>query len=153
MPFNPAIEHHFAALPDPRIERSKRHNLLDVLVIALCAAICGADDFVGIEAWGKAKEGWLKGRLELKGGIPSHDTFGRLFARLDPEAFSGCLAAWTRAMKARTGSDGVAVSEGKSSPWMANYCGAPSTLRAAKGPSIWFLPGPARAAWCSNRRR
>ncbi len=76
MPFNPAIEHHFAALPDPRIERSKRHNLLDVLVIALCAAICGADDFVGIEAWGKAKEGWLKGRLELKGGIPSHTPSG-----------------------------------------------------------------------------
>ena len=109
MPFNPAIEHHFAALPDPRIERSKRHNLLDVLVIALCAAICGADDFVGIEAWGKAKEGWLKGRLELKGGIPSHDTFGRLFARLDPEAFSGCLAAWTRAMKARTGGQVIAL--------------------------------------------
>jgi hypothetical protein len=56
MPFNPAIEHHFAALPDPRIERSKHHSLLDILVITLCAAICGADDFVAIETWAKAKK-------------------------------------------------------------------------------------------------
>jgi predicted transposase YbfD/YdcC len=109
MPFNPAIEHHFAALPDPRIERSKRHQLLDILVIALCAAICGADDFVAIQAWGKAKENWLKERLELKGGIPSHDTFGRLFARVDPEALSRCFASWTRAMKARTGGQVIAL--------------------------------------------
>jgi predicted transposase YbfD/YdcC len=109
MPFNPAIEHHFAALPDPRVERSKRHSLLDILVIALCAAICGADDFVAIETWAKAKKAWLKGRLELKGGIPSHDTFGRVFARLDPEALSRCLAAWTRAMKARTGGQVIAL--------------------------------------------
>jgi hypothetical protein len=63
MPFNPAIEHHFAALPDPRIPRSKRHNLIDILVIALCGVICGADDFVAIHAWAKAKEAWLKERL------------------------------------------------------------------------------------------
>jgi len=109
MPFNPAIEHHFAALPDPRVQRSKSHQLIDILVIALCAAICGADDFVAIETWGKAKEGWLKERLELKGGIPSHDTFGRVFARLDPEAFSRSFAAWTRALKARTGGQVIAL--------------------------------------------
>ena len=109
MPFNPAIEHHFAALSDPRIERSKRHSLPDILVIALGAAICGADDFVAIQTWGKAKENWLKARLELKGGIPSHDTFGRVFARLDPEALSRCLAAWTGAMRARTGGQVIAL--------------------------------------------
>ena len=80
------IEQHFHSLPDPRIERSKGHQLVDILIIALCALISGADDFVGIENWDHAKKGWLGDRLglELAKGIPSHDTFGRGIARLDP---------------------------------------------------------------------
>ncbi|MBD0328233.1 MAG: ISAs1 family transposase [Pyrinomonadaceae bacterium] len=105
------IADHFAALPDPRVERCRRHNLMEMLTIALCAVLCGADDFVAIQEWGQAKQDWLQQHLGLKltGGIPSHDTFGRVFARLNPEAFCRCLAAWTRALKARTGGQVVAL--------------------------------------------
>lgn len=92
------VAEHFAELPDPRALPAQRHDLLDILVIALCALICGADTFVDIARFGKAKEGWLRERLDLLGkfrllpnGIPSHDTFGRVFAQLDPSAFSQCF--------------------------------------------------------------
>jgi predicted transposase YbfD/YdcC len=90
---------HFASLPDPRVERTRRHALIDILTIALCAVICGADGFVEMEAWGRAREPWLRERLELSGGIPSHDTFNRLFARLDPDAFARCFLSWTEALR------------------------------------------------------
>ena len=94
-----SLAEHFACLPDPRVERTRLHALLDILTIALCATICGADGFVEMEAWGRAREGWLKERLALVNGIPSHDTFNRLFARLDPEAFQRCFLAWTQALR------------------------------------------------------
>ena len=92
-------------------ERSKRHQLVDILIIALCARISGADDFVSIENWGHAKKDWLTERLglQLPGGIPSHDTRGRVFARLDPEAFCRCFVAWTKAIKACTGGQVIAL--------------------------------------------
>ena len=74
----------FATLEDPRIERSKRHKLLDIITIAICAIICGADSWVHIEMFGRSKEEWFQTFLELPGGIPSHDTFGEVFSRLDP---------------------------------------------------------------------
>ncbi|EFH83602.1 transposase ISAs1 family protein [Ktedonobacter racemifer DSM 44963] len=80
-----SLETCFAAVEDPRVERTKRHMLLDIIVIAICGVICGAEGWVEIEAFGKAKEEWLKDLLELPNGIPSHDTFGRVFARLDPK--------------------------------------------------------------------
>jgi predicted transposase YbfD/YdcC len=106
-----SIKEHFLNLPDPRIERSKRHQLVDILIIALCALISGADDFVSIENWGHAKKDWLTDRLglQLPGGIPSHDTLGRVFARLDPEAFCRCFVAWTKAIKACTGGQVIAL--------------------------------------------
>lgn len=111
MPIRITIADHFAALPDPRVERCRRYQLIEILTIALCALLSGADDFVAMESWGQAKRDWLQQRLglQLAGGIPSHDTFGRVFARLDPQAFSCCLAAWTRAMKARTGGQVIAL--------------------------------------------
>jgi predicted transposase YbfD/YdcC len=98
---------HFADLPDPRVERTRRHALLDILVIAICATVCGADDFVAIAAWGRAKEGWLRQRLALPNGIPAHDTFDRVFRRLDPQAFSGSFLAWVQAV--RTATDGEVI--------------------------------------------
>jgi len=86
-----SIRTHFAAVDDPRIERTKRHQLLDVLTIALCAVICGADTWVDVEAFGHAKEAWFATFLALEQGIPSHDTFGRVFARLDPEQCGQCF--------------------------------------------------------------
>ena len=96
-----SITKHFAALPDPRIDRTKLHQLQDILVIAICAIICGADDWVAVEAWGNAKRTWLEKFLELPNGIPSHDTFGRVFARLDPKPFQKCFLSWIRAIAKR----------------------------------------------------
>ncbi|OLE97649.1 MAG: ISAs1 family transposase [Cyanobacteria bacterium 13_1_20CM_4_61_6] len=79
------LQEHFATLEDPRVERTKRHQLLAIITIALCAVICGADTWVDVEEFGHAKRAWLETFLDLPNGIPSHDTFGRVFARLDPE--------------------------------------------------------------------
>ncbi len=81
------IEAHFGNLRDPRIGNAKNHKLFDILVIAICAVICGADSWSDIELFGKNKQAWLRKFLELPNGIPSHDTFGRVFALIDPEEF------------------------------------------------------------------
>ncbi len=77
----------FANLKDPRIERSKEHLLKDIIAIAILAVLSGADGWVAIEAYGNAKYEWLKSFLELPNGIPSHDTFSRVFARIEPQQF------------------------------------------------------------------
>ncbi len=100
---------HFAALPDPRVERTRRHQLLDVVTVAVCAVLCGADTWVDVELWGKAKLAWLRTWLDLPHGVPSHDTFGRVFAALDPTAFEACFLAWVRELAAATAGRVVAV--------------------------------------------
>lgn len=75
-----AISDHFADLEDPRIDRTKLHQLLDIIIVAICAVICGADSWVEVEEFGNAKIDWFRTFLELPNGIPSHDTFGRVFA-------------------------------------------------------------------------
>ena len=82
-----SMSEHFASLTDPRVERSKEHLLIDVVTIALCAVIRGADDWVAIETFGREKVDGLRTFLPLRGGIPSHATFGRVLARLDPDGF------------------------------------------------------------------
>ena len=86
----------FAGLEDPRIERSKLHKLMDIIAIAICATICGADSWVHVEIFGRSKEEWLRTFLELPNGVPSHDTFGAVFSRLDPEQFQSCFMEWTK---------------------------------------------------------
>lgn len=93
-----SLASHFGCIPDPRVKRTRRHELMDMIVIAVCGAICGADDWVAIELFGRAKVGWLRQYLELPNGIPSHDTFGRVFARIDPEAFEACFLTWVQAV-------------------------------------------------------
>jgi predicted transposase YbfD/YdcC len=85
-------------LKDPRIERNKRHTLIDILCVAICALVSGADNFTEIEEFGKAKIAWLREFLELPNGIPSHDTFGNVFARLCPTQFKECFLTWVRAV-------------------------------------------------------
>jgi predicted transposase YbfD/YdcC len=105
----PGFRAHFAALEDPRLERTRRHALLDILTIALCAVICGADSWVEVELFGRSEEAWLRTFLELPGGIPSHDTFGRVFARLDPRQFERCFLEWVHALVRHTDGEVVAV--------------------------------------------
>lgn len=96
-PKNKLVE-HFAEIEDPRIERSKRHKLIDILTIAILAVICGADSWVAMESFAQAKFNWLKRILELPNGVPSHDTFARVFARLNPEQFQQCFLEWVRSL-------------------------------------------------------
>ena len=88
------LQTYFAPLPDPRVERTKAHLLGDILVLALTAVLCGADDWVAIAEFGRAKQPFFARFLALPHGIPAHDTFGRVFARLDPDAFQACFRAW-----------------------------------------------------------
>jgi predicted transposase YbfD/YdcC len=104
-----SIIEHFASLEDPRIERTQLHQLLDIIVIAICAVICGADDGVEVEVFGNAKLAWLSTFLELPNGIPSHDTFGRVFARLNAEQFQQCFLAWILAVREVTHGQVIAL--------------------------------------------
>src|SRR4051794_13041360 len=104
-----SVTAHFAALPDPRVERTKQHRLLDILTIALCATLCGADGFVGMATFAEAKAPWLRTFLPLPGGLPCHDTFGRVFAALDPEAFQACFLGWVRAVAPGTAGEVVPI--------------------------------------------
>ena len=94
----PTIIDHFSKLTDPRLERKKEHKLIDIVTIAICAIICAADDWVAIETFGKAKIDWFKKFLELPNGIPSHDTFGRVFSLISPTEFQNCFKNWIHAV-------------------------------------------------------
>lgn len=93
-----AIKKHFAKLKDPRINRRRRHLLMDIIVVAICGVICGCDDWQQVEVFGKNRRDWLKQFLQLPNGIPSHDTFERVFDRLDPAAFGRCFRDWMNAL-------------------------------------------------------
>ena len=105
----PAIENHFGDLTDPRIDRTKLHKLLDILVIAICALIAGADNWEDVEEFGKARLAWFQTFLELANGIPSHDTFNRVFARLDPEQFQASFLRWMNAVSDVIGGQVIAI--------------------------------------------
>jgi predicted transposase YbfD/YdcC len=103
------IARHFARLRDPRRNHRKRHLLLDVVVIAVCATICGADDWQQIAAFGRHRRDWLQRFLTLPNGIPSHDTFERVFDRLDPQAFLRCFRDWVATLTESLGLKHVAI--------------------------------------------
>jgi len=104
-----SIQQHFGSVKDPRIDRCKHHQLLDILVIVICAVICGADDWTEVEAFCNAKLVWFRTFLDLPHGIPSHDTFGRVFARLDPAQFEACFLHWIQALAELLPAEVVAV--------------------------------------------
>jgi predicted transposase YbfD/YdcC len=104
-----AIGVHFAKLTDPRMERTKLHSLLDMVFIALCATICGAEGWADVERFGKMKRDWFARFLSLENGIPSHDTFGRLFARLDTQEFQTCVHNWLLNLGLQLKDQGVSI--------------------------------------------
>ena len=100
---------YFSELPDPRAQHSIEHLLIDIVMLTICAVICGAESWVEIENYGLAKQEWLATFLELPNGIPSHDTFERVFARLRPEALQQCFLNWVQAVFEVSGGKLLAV--------------------------------------------
>lgn len=100
---------HFANLEDPRIERTKDHPLINISTIAICSVICGANGWTDMELFGNVKYDWLTTFLDLKNGIPSHDTFGRVFALIDPEQFEACFVSWIQAIAKLTNGEIIAL--------------------------------------------
>jgi predicted transposase YbfD/YdcC len=135
-PVNASIIDHFQTLEDPRIERTKKHTWLDLLVIALCTLLTGGEGFQDMELFGKSKQAWLQTFLALPHGIPSHDTFGRVFARLNPQRFQACFLSWTRAVAQLT--QGALISlDGK-------------TVKASFDRATAASPLHMLSAWCSE---
>lgn len=104
-----SIVRHFGDLADPRTGNAKAHIFLEILIIAICAVICGADGWSDVELFGKNKKAWLKTFLELPKGIPSHDTFGRVFSQIKPEEFQKRFLEWVQAIEKLTSGQVIAV--------------------------------------------
>ena len=114
-----SFEDHFASLSDPRSFHAPnlRHDLIDILVIAVCAVICGAEGWEDIEDYGNAQAEWFSEVLDLPHGIPGHDTFRRVLSRLDPDEFTQCFMLWTGALSDLSEGELVAI-DGKTSCWV-----------------------------------
>ncbi len=100
---------HFGKIVDPRIERQKRHLLIDIILITICAVIYGAEEWTEIALFGRSKEAWFRGFLELPSGIPSHDTFGRVFSRIDPQEFGDCFHRWIQCVREKTQGEVISI--------------------------------------------
>ena len=105
------LETIFAQVEDPRLDRTKLHRLRDILILAICGVICGAEGWVEIEEFGKAKQAWFTELLNLPNGIPSHDTFGRVFALIDPKQFEASFLEWMQGISVTV--QGVIAIDGK----------------------------------------
>jgi predicted transposase YbfD/YdcC len=103
---------HFSQVPDPRVNRTRDHEPVDILVIAVCTLLCAGETFNDMEDFGKAKQDWFKTFLNLENGIPSHDTFNHVFAALDPKHFPDCFPRWTQSMRAAVSRE-IAALDGK----------------------------------------
>ena len=149
MPDPHSLSDHFRQLTDPRIERSKRHALDDILIISICALLCGAEGFAEMEEFGKAQREWLSRLLELPNGIPSHDTFGRVFALLDPVQFSEAFTAWTQSLREVLPGEIVAL-DGKTLRRSGGAGGGPVHLVSAWAAGHRLVLGQLRTAHKSN---
>lgn len=105
----PLLGGHFDLVPDPRRDHGKRHALTDIFALTLCAVVAGANDFVAVEAFGRARLDWLRRFVPLEGGVPSHDTLSRVFALLDRQHFEHSFAAWAAEAFERTGGQVIAI--------------------------------------------
>lgn len=126
----------FSGLEDPRVDRNKKHKLMDIIIIAICAVISNANDWNEIETWAMTKEEWLKDFLELPNGIPSHDTFNRVFSIIDPRYFFNCFTEWIRSIQAVFSSHLIAI-DGK-------------TLRGSRDKRFQKTALHLVSAWCTD---
>ena len=132
----PSIIHHFSSIKDPRVDRQKKHRLQDIFFISLCAMICGADNWVAIEEFGLSKEAWFTDLLGLENGIPSHDTFGEVYAAIDTDHFSLCFSRWVADLATLTEGEVIAI-DGK--------CLRRSLDKASKKAAIYMV-----SAWAQQ---
>ena len=111
MPTHPkrSLVEHFKSVSDPRVNRTKDHDLIDILIISVCTLLCGGETFNDMEDFGYAKEEWFRTFLTLRSGIPTHDTFNRVFAALDPKEFLGAFLGWTQNLREAVPQEIVAV--------------------------------------------
>ncbi len=128
---------HFSAIDDPRCAGKVEHHLMDVLVIAVCATIAGSESWEDMALYGRSKEAWLRDFLPLAGGIPSHDTFRRVFMLIDPDAFARCFTVWSASLRSTPDREIVAI-DGKS-------------LRRSFAPVEGLGPLHIVSAWTSER--
>ncbi len=108
---NTTLSESFEVLKDPRLERARRHSLINIITIAICAVICGADNFVSMASFGRAKKEWFQTFLDLPYGVPSHDTFNDVINRLDQNSFALCFTTWIKQLA--TQSENVIAIDGK----------------------------------------
>jgi hypothetical protein len=155
-PVTAKLQAHFASLTDPR-RRKITPPLINFIVIAICAVICGADDFVAIADFGRKKRKWFRRILDLQNGIPSHDRLNAIFAMLSPAEFERCLLSWIQALHEVTGGQVIAI-DGKTLRGSFDKASSKSAIhRSAPGrrptPSAWGKWWPTRRATRSPRSR
>lgn len=138
----------FADLRDPRVDRTRRHELLDVVVITLCAVLAGAEGWVDIAEFGQARAAWFRTFLRLPHGIPSHDTVGHVFARLDPTAVARCIQGWAATVATLAAGEIVAL-DGTT----ARGSGSASGSRTIGGTSSTGAPRRSASTACRSTWR
>ncbi len=142
----------FVGLRDPRQAKKVEHDLVEMLVVAVCAVLVGADDFVEIEEWANEKVDWLRHYLKLENGIPSHDTFGRVFAALDAEAFAAAFRRWVSGLLPALDRDEVVAIDGKTSRRSGKLDATPLHLVSAFAAGAGLVLGQRATAEKSNEK-
>ena len=154
-----SFEHHFQDLPDPRIERARKHPLINIVFVAVCGVLCGANSFAAIHEFAIDRRNWLARYLDLTNGIPSEDTLVRVLARLDPGAFEKCLMSWIEAVQEVTENRLVAI-DGKTVRGSSDHGdtdGRPSTWSrhgrrrtSCRWARLWSTRNPTRSRRSRN---
>ena len=144
-----SLVEYFKSLPDPRVDRTKEHELIDILVIAICCLLCEGEGFNDMEDFGHAKQEWFKTFLKLRGGIPSHDTFNRVFSALDPKEFLECFLRWTQSLRQAVAQEIVAL-DGKALRRALNKNESPKYVVSAWAESNGLVLGQLKVNEKSN---
>lgn len=142
----------FVSISDPRQASKVEHDLVELLVVAVNGVLVGADTFVEIELWAQERLDWLRRYLRLENGIPSHDTFGRLFGLIDPDEFATAFLAWTQALVPSLGADAVVAIDGKTSRRSGKVDATPLHLVSAFAAGAGLVLGQRATAQKSNEK-